>query len=106
MSEADDKTFKFDVGQVVRHLRYGYRGVVCECDARCEASDAWYRKNQTQPDQAQPWYHVLVHGAEQTTYVAESNLSPDSSGDPVEHPLLDQIFKHYHGGRYHRENLN
>ena len=23
-----------------------------------------------------PWYHVLVHGADHTTYVAERNLEP------------------------------
>lgn len=50
----------FEPGQLVRHRRYGYRGVVVDRDEFCEADDEWYSKNQTQPDRDQPWYHVLV----------------------------------------------
>jgi len=106
MSEQDAEVFKFEIGQVVLHLRYGYRGVIFERDGRCEASEGWYQKNQTQPDPSQPWYHVLVDGGDHTTYVAESNLAPEPNGEPVTHPLLGQYFQHFHGGLYHRENLN
>ena len=51
----------FDVGTLVRHRRYGYRGVIVAFDATCQASDQWYYSNQTQPSHDQPWYHVLVH---------------------------------------------
>ncbi len=51
----------FEPGQLVLHRRYGYRGVVVERDEFCQADDAWYSKNQTQPDRDQPWYHVLVN---------------------------------------------
>lgn len=82
----------FAAGELVRHRRYGYRGVIVSVDARCMATSDWYDGNRTQPDQNQPWYHVLVDGSGQTTYVAESNLTPDPSGDPVDHPLLKQFF--------------
>jgi len=45
---------------------------------------------------------VLVHGATHTTYVAERNLEPDDSGEPIEHPLLAQFFAAFDGGKYVR----
>ena len=53
----------FESGQLVRHRRYGYRGVVVDRDEFCQADDEWYSKNQTQPNRDQPWYHVLVDGS-------------------------------------------
>lgn len=97
---------KFGVGEVVEHLRYGYRGVVFNYDPVCEADEKWYQHNQTQPDRNQPWYHVMVDGTGHTTYVAESNLKPDDSGDSVEHPLLKQHFPAFFKGRYYTQSLN
>jgi len=97
---------KFQIGDLVHHRRYNYRGVVFGVDPECTADDDWYLKNQTQPPREQPWYQVLVHGAEHTTYVAESNLEPDLSGEEVLHPLVRRIFATFHEGRYHVENLN
>ena len=48
----------FSVGQLVRHRRYGYRGVIVEVDTKCLAPDDWYGSNLTQPDRFQAWYHV------------------------------------------------
>ncbi len=97
---------KFKVGDVVEHLRYGYRGVVFGYDPVCEADEAWYESNQTQPGRNQPWYHVMVDGAMHTTYVAESHLKQDGSGKPVKHPLLRQHFPAFFKGRYYTEPLN
>ena len=82
----------FKPGQVVYHLNYGYRGLVVDSDPSCKAPDAWYQSNQTQPDRHQPWYHVLVDGSHETTYVAQSNLKLDQSGAPVVHPMLNLFF--------------
>lgn len=100
------QSFHFEIGQIVHHKRYGYRGVVFDRDPVCEADEQWYQSNPTQPDRNQPWYHVLVDGAAHSTYVAESNLEPDPACAPVVHPLLDGIFKTFLKGRYYRENLN
>jgi heat shock protein HspQ len=97
---------EFQIGQLVRHLRYDYRGVIIGVDPQCLADEDWYLHNKTQPPRDQPWYHVLVHGADHTTYVAESNLEPDSSGEEVLHPLVRRIFASFHEGRYHVESLN
>ncbi len=98
--------YAFQVGQVVHHKRYNYRGVIYERDLVCMAGDDWYHGNQSQPPREQPWYHVLVHGATHSTYVAQSNLVPDTTGDPVIHPLVQKIFQTFFRGRYYTQNLN
>ena len=98
--------YKFAVGQVIHHRRYDYRGVVVGHDPQCEADEGWYQNNKTQPRRDQPWYHVLVDNAEQTTYVAEDNLEPDASDQPIRHPLVGKIFRGFLHGRYYREGLN
>ncbi len=97
--------FEFEVGDVIHHRRYGYRGVVAECDPECRATEAWYEKNQTQPRRDQPWYHVLVDGGAMT-YVAQENLELDPSKRRVEHPLVSRCFRTFHNGRYFAESLS
>ena len=97
---------KFEPGDVIEHLRYKYRGVIVEFDSTCQAPDDWYQSNQTQPDRNQPWYHVLVDGNQQVTYVAQSNLSYHTSGDPVVHGMINLFFSEYDqkNNRYTRNN--
>ena len=95
---------RFRPGQLVRHKRYNYRGVVADHDPSCQAEDAWYYKNQTQPDRGQPWYHVLVDGTSSATYAAEENLVADDSIEPVQHPMLAMFFEGYCAGRYVRND--
>jgi heat shock protein HspQ len=96
---------RFRIGEVVHHRRYDYRGVIVEQHASCQADEAWYTKNQTQPRRDQPWYHVLVDGGP-TTYVAEENLEPDRSGRPIRHPMIRQFFASFDDGRYFAESSN
>lgn len=93
---------RFAPGQLVRHKRYGYRGVVVDFDLSCRANEQWYHGNQTQPEREQPWYHVLVDGSEIATYAAESSLEADNSGEAVSHTLLDHFFESFEDGRYAR----
>ena len=99
---------RFNVGDCIHHRRFGYRGVIVDVDASFQGSDAWYAEMATsQPPKDAPWYHVLVHAALHTTYVAERNLEPDPSGEPTEHPLLDDFFEGFHDGRHlPRRGLN
>lgn len=91
----------FHVGQLVHHRRYGYRGVIIKVDDGCQAPMDWYMKNRTQPRRDQPWYHVLVDGGAET-YVAQTSIEPDESGEMVDHPLVKQLFSMFLGGEYHR----
>ena len=96
---------KFAPGDLVRHVRYQYRGVVVAHDPKCLAEENWYLSNKTQPDRGQPWYHVLVHESGSVTYPAESSLALDESGEQIIHPLLDQFFNGLEKGRYKRNDI-
>ena len=94
-------TALFAPGQLIRHKRFGYRGVVADVDAQFEGTEEWYEQvARSRPPKDRPWYHVLPDGASHTTYVAERHLEDDPSGRPVEHPLLDRFFRGFAGGRY------
>ncbi|MEC7235601.1 MAG: heat shock protein HspQ, partial [Verrucomicrobiota bacterium] len=82
----------YDLGLVVTHQNYGYRGVIVAVDPVCMAGDTWYNTNKTQPNRNQPWYHILVDGNQQVTYVAQSNLVYDQLEKPVIHPMLNLFF--------------
>lgn len=91
----------FKLGEVVTHRLYQYRGVVVACDPHCMAGEKWYQSNKTQPNKQQPWYHVLVHNSGGlSTYVAQSNLVADTSGDPIEHPRIQAYFQDFVDGAY------
>lgn len=92
---------KFNVGQIIIHLKFGYRGVVFDVDPIFAESDEWYATMaKSRPPKDQPWYHVLVDGADYTTYVAERHLAPDQNEQPVAHPLIDDLFAGFANGRY------
>ena len=86
---------EFGLGNIIEHTRYGYRGVVVDFDETCQAPKDWYQSNQTQPERNQPWYHVLVDGNQQVTYVAQSNLQADQSKQQVVHGMINLFFSGY-----------
>lgn len=92
---------KFHAGQVVHHKVFGYRGVVVGFDETFQLSEEWYDQVATsRPPKDQPWYHVLVHEASHTTYVAERNLETCDQEEGVEHPLLGEYFDKFSNGFY------
>ena len=94
---------RFYVGQPVHHRLFDYRGVVADVDATFQGSDDWYETMaRSRPPKDRPWYHVLVHDAEHTTYVAERNLEPDLTGEPIRHPDLGLYFDERRDGLYPR----
>lgn len=92
---------KFSVGQLVRHKLFDYRGLVFDVDATFQGTEEWYEEvAKSRPPKNRPWYHVLVDGADHTTYVAERNLTSDSSDEDIEHPLVGQLFAGRQDGLY------
>lgn len=92
---------KFSVGQMVHHRLFNYRGVVFDVDAEFAGSDEWYgRMAQSRPPKEAPWYHILVDGSEDVTYVAERNLEADLIGTPIHHPDLGVHFFQLQGRVY------
>jgi heat shock protein HspQ len=91
----------FSVGELVHHKLFDYRGVVVDVDPRMMLSDEWYEiVARSRPPRDKPWYRVLVHDATHETYVAERNLEPDGSNEPIRHPLVDTFFSKFVDGRY------
>lgn len=92
---------KFRVGQLIHHKRFDYRGVIIDVDPQFLGSEEWYDvMAQSRPPKDKPWYRVLVHGNAYETYVAERNLDPDDSGEPVDHPLVESFFDGFRDGIY------
>ena len=96
---------RFRVGELVRHLRFGYRGVVFDVDEAFRGTDEWYEQvARSRPPRDRPWYHVIVDGAAHTTYVADRHLEADLSAEPIESPLVAAVFERFdfERGRYVR----
>ena len=91
----------FSIGDLVRHKLFDYRGVIADVDPHLMLSDEWYETVAlSRPPKDQPWYRVLVHDAIHETYVAERNLEPDTSGEPIRHPLIKTHFRGFTDGHY------
>jgi heat shock protein HspQ len=100
----DVKEAKFQIGQVVRHRFYPFRGVIFDVDPTFSNTEEWWQSipENVRPRKDQPFYHLLAENAESTyiAYVSEQNLVPDDSGDPVGHPQISEMFVGQKDGRY------
>ena len=101
---------KFAIGHVIHHKKFDYRGVIIDVDPVFSGSDEWYEAvAKSRPPKDMPWYHVIVEGSSDQTYVAERHLEPDSFHSPVDHPLIEFIFSEFKNGKYslkETSNLN
>src|SRR5690606_23824500 len=97
-------TAQYHLGQVLRHRRHPFRGVVFDVDALCSITEEWYDAipEEARPAKNQPFYHLLAENDESyyVAYVSEQNLVPDPSGEPVDHPDLPDLFGDFENGRY------
>jgi len=95
------KSSQFFVGQIIKHLKVGYRGVIFSVDAEFGLSDEWYEKvARSRPPKDQPWYHVMVDGGTHTTYVAQRHLAASDDLSQIDHPALGQAFSQFNGSSY------
>ena len=86
---------KFSLGQLICHRLFDYRGVIVDIDSEFAGTEEWYDDMAlSRPPKDRPWYTVLVHDSDQTTYVAERNMSPDLDDGPIDNP---EIFTHFAG---------
>ena len=93
---------KFKIGQIEHHKLFDYSGVVFDIDPFFQSSDEWYEQvAQSRPPKNKPWYHILVHTAEHTTYVAEQNLDLEEHPKSIQHPLINSLFAKFDGKQYH-----
>lgn len=88
---------KYQIGQVLRHRLFDFRGVVFDVDPIFANTDEWYEAipEEVRPDKDQPYYHLFAEN-ERTHYVAyvsEQNLVPDESDAPIKHPDISKVFE-------------
>ena len=96
-----DYKAKFLIGQIIHHELFDYTGVVFDIDTFFQGSNEWYEQvAQSRPPKKKPWYHVLVHKAEHTTYVAEQNLDLEEHPKAIQHPLINSLFVKFDGSQY------
>ncbi|ABN75268.1 hemimethylated DNA binding protein [Rhodobacter sphaeroides ATCC 17029] len=95
---------KYHLGQVLRHRKHPFRGVVFDVDAMFANTEEWYDAipEESRPSRDQPFYHLLAENDQSyyVAYVSEQNLVPDDTGEPVEHPDLAELFGEFEDGRY------
>jgi heat shock protein HspQ len=105
---AKARTAKFQIGQIVRHRVYPFRGVIFDIDPEFNNTDEWYESipEDRRPRKDQPFYHLFAENAESEyiAYVSEQNLLPDESGEPVRHPQVAEVFEKDESGSYRRRN--
>lgn len=95
---------KFQIGDIVCHRVYPFRGVIFDVDAVFANTEEWWQSipADVRPRKDQPFYHLLAENDEMSyiAYVSEQNLLMDESGGPVSHPRVGDFFTHREDGRY------
>jgi heat shock protein HspQ len=102
---------KYHLGQVVRHRKHPFRGVVFDVDPEFANTEEWYQSipEDARPAKEQPFYHLLAENDQSfyVAYVSEQNLVADYSGEPVQHPDIPDLFGAFVDGSYELHfNLN
>ena len=92
---------KFKIGQIIHHRLFNYIGVIFDIDPIFQGSEKWYEQvARSRPPKSNPWYHVLVHEAEHTTYVAEQNLDLEENPKAIQHSMINSLFTKFDGLQY------
>jgi heat shock protein HspQ len=102
------RTAKYTLGQVVRHRLFPFRGVVFDIDPVFSNTEEWYQAipADVRPHKDQPFYHLFAENAESEyiAYVSEQNLLPDTTGEPIRHPQVADVFERDREGSYRLRN--
>ncbi len=95
---------RYGIGQIVRHRVFPFRGVIFDVDPEFSNTEEWWQAipEEIRPSKDQPFYHLLAENddSEYIAYVSEQNLLPDTSGEPVRHPQVNDVFDRDESGAY------
>ena len=98
----------FNIGDIVKHRIYPFRGVIVDVDPEFSNTEEWYQSipAEIRPSREQPYYHLMAENTETfyTAYVSQQNLVCDGENGPLEHPDLEEIFSGMDHGKYHLRN--
>ena len=93
---------KFQIGQVVRHRLFSFRGVIFDVDPVFSNTEEWWNSipAEVRPRRDQPFYHLLAENddTEYVAYVSEQNLLVDENKEPVRHPQVREYFVDHDSG--------
>jgi len=110
-SSKEIKVYKdplFNIGDIVKHRVYPFRGVIVDVDPEFSNTEEWYQSipAEIRPSRKQPYYHLMAENTETfyTAYVSQQNLVGDGENGPLEHPDLEEIFSGMNHGKYHLRN--
>ena len=102
------RTAKYTIGQVVKHRLFSFRGVIFDIDPVFNNTDEWWQAipAKIRPHKDQPFYHLFAENAETeyVAYVSEQNLLPDTSGAPIRHPEVAEVFVRDDSGSYRQRH--
>lgn len=95
---------KYQIGQVVRHRIFPFRGVIFDVDPTFSNTDEWYDAipAEIRPAKDQPFYHLFAENdeTEYVAYVSEQNLLPDDSGEPIRSSQVSNMLEQDDVGRW------
>ena len=98
----------FNIGDIVKHRIYPFRGVIVDVDPEFSNTEEWYQSipAEIRPSRQQPYYHLMAENTETfyTAYVSQQNLVRDGENGPLEHPDLEEIFSGMDHGKYNLRN--
>ena len=110
-SSEDIKVHKepiFNIGDIVKHRIYPFRGVIIDVDPEFSNTEEWYQSipAEIRPSRNQPYYHLMAENTETfyTAYVSQQNLVKDGENGPLEHPDLEEMFSGIDKGKYQLRN--
>lgn len=93
----DLRRARFQIGQVVQHRIFDFRGVIFDVDPVFANTEEWYEAipEDMRPSKDQPYYHLFAENdkTHYVAYVSEGNLVPDESDVPVTHPDIPHFFE-------------
>ena len=106
MSGTTSRAARFSIGEIVRHRKYPFRGVIFDVDPTFANTEEWWLSipADVRPSKDQPFYHLYAQNAETeyVAYVSEQNLLRDTSDEPLRHPRIATTFDRRADGTYQR----
>jgi heat shock protein HspQ len=107
-SPSKSRLARFKLGEVVKHRVFSFRGVIFDIDPVFNNTDEWWLSipENVRPSKDQPFYHLFAENGETEyiAYVSEQNLLADTSGKPVRHPQVADVFVRNDDGGYNPRN--